>query len=163
MFIIKAQGPRNDNVKTLEIHLQKYFKSISKKILEFEVWQKSYKAIQKDLNCLLASPNIMGPMFKHASFLFFKKWCNSTELKPILLIYIITTDEWINRNWRIGHNVQFSINWTHSANSLKEICLEELKEIFITNNKITQIYNKDKASKLGLPRVLLQDLYDLFE
>ena len=150
MFDIKTLGTANNEVKKLEKCIQKYFKPRSKKILEFNEFDKSCKTIKNDLRCRLAAPHVMGSMFRWVCLDWIKFG------KPKLLITVAAEDAWISNNWANSNvrHVLIIVSWIQAADSLKGICLEEIKE---------RIIAKDKVSELNLPKTLEKDLENLFE
>ena len=150
MFDVKildtGDNPANVIMK-IEKCLRACLKSRSRKILDIDEFKESHDDLRSDLMSCLGAPHVMGSMFKGV-------YVDLVDFgEPQLFIIVKTAGTWTGNNWVRGKDVILLVGWKQPTGSLKEMCLEAIKESLSTRNEVME---------LGLPRVLELDLCRLF-
>ena len=143
--ILDTGNHSEDVIMKIEKCLQACLKSRSRKILDIGEFKESHNDLRSDLMSCLGAPHVMGSMFKQV----FVDLMNFGE--PQLIVK--TAGTWTGNNWVRGKDVILLVGWKQPTGSLKEMCLEAIKESLSTRNEVME---------LGLPRVLELDLCSLF-
>ena len=152
MFVVKIEDSGNhpeDVIIQIEECLWACLKSRSKKILEEGENQKGGD-LQSELQSYLGAPNVIGSLF-----LFDGVSMQLVDIgEPILFINVQTakTRDPAGEVLVRGKSVFLSVVWRQPT--LQGMCLEVIKESLGTRNEVL---------KLGLPRVLEDELCSLFK